>query len=123
MIIIFPLLIISILAIAWWLRPRSNAPKSQKLVVFAIAVPSLVLAVISVILQLTQNASGTAGVSDISNALFVAGLIVVLAAVLAAAVCVIAKKWELAKGIGFGVSVAVAFSILELGLLEWLGGG
>jgi hypothetical protein len=41
---------------------------------------------------------------------------------LASAGFAIARKGEIAKGIGFGVCIAVVISIIDLALLEGLGG-
>ena len=121
MIFIIPLFII-VCIVAWVLRPRRNTFKSSKYAILSVILSSLVLAITAVVFQLLQNATGNVEVSDISNTLFIAGLFVIAAALLALVGYAVAHKGEMAKGIGFGICIAVVVSIIELGLLEWLGG-
>ncbi|MCJ7654704.1 MAG: hypothetical protein MUO97_05290 [Dehalococcoidia bacterium] len=121
MIVIIPLFI-AVCIVAWWLRPRKNISKSRKYAILSVIIPSLVLAVTAVVFQLLQNATGNVEVSDISNTLFIAGILVIGAAILALAGFAVARKGEIAKGIGFGICIAVLVSIIELGLLEGLAG-
>jgi hypothetical protein len=121
LIIIIPLFI-AVCVVAWWLRPRKNISKTRKYAILSVIIPSLVLAVAAVVFQLIQNATGNVEVSDISNILFIAGTFVIGAAILALAGFAVARKGEIAKGIGFGICIAVVVSIIELGLLEGLAG-
>jgi len=121
MIVIIPLFI-AVCIVAWLLRPRRNISKSRKYAILSVIIPSLVLAVTAVVFQLLQNATGNVEVSDISNTLFIAGTFVIGAAILALAGFAVARKGEIAKGIGFGICIAVVVSIIELGLLEGLAG-
>jgi peptidoglycan/LPS O-acetylase OafA/YrhL len=121
MIFIIPLFI-AVCVVAWWLRPRKNISKPRKYAILSVIIPSLVLAVAAVVFQLIQNATGNFEVSDISNTLFIAGTFVIGAAILALAGFAVARKGEIAKGIGFGICIAVVVSIIELGLLEGLAG-
>lgn len=121
MIVIIPIFI-AVCIVAWLLRPRKNVSKSRKYTVLCVIIPSLVLALAAVVFQLLQNATGNVEVSDISNTLFIAGTVVIGAAILALAGFAVARKGEIAKGIGFGICIAVIVSIIELGLLEGLAG-
>jgi peptidoglycan/LPS O-acetylase OafA/YrhL len=121
MIFIIPLFI-AVCIVAWMLRPRKNISKSCKYAISSLIIPSLVLAVTAVVFQLLQNATGNVEVSDISNTLFITGLFVIGAALLALAGFAVMRKGEIAKGIGFGVCIAVLVSIIEFGLLEGLAG-
>ncbi len=121
MIFIFPLFI-AVSIVAWVLRPRKNMSKSHKYAILLVTLSSLVLAITAVVFQLLQNTTGNVEVSDISNTLFITGLFVIAGAMLALAGLAVAHKGEIAKGIGFGICIAVVVSIIELGLLEWLGG-
>jgi hypothetical protein len=121
MIFIIPLFI-AVCIVAWMLRPRKNISKSCKYAILSLIIPSLVLAVTAVVFQLLQNATGNVEVSDISNNLFITGIFVIGAAMLAFAGFAVTRKWEIAKGIGFGICIAVLVSIIEFGLLEGLGG-
>jgi peptidoglycan/LPS O-acetylase OafA/YrhL len=121
MIFIIPLFI-AVCIVAWMFRPRKNISKSRKYAILSVIIPSLVLAVTAVVFQLLQNATGNVEVSDISNTLFITGLFVIGAALLALAGFAVMRKGEIAKGIGFGVCIAVLVSIIEFGLLEGLAG-
>jgi hypothetical protein len=121
MIFIIPLFI-AVCIVAWMLRPRKTISKSRKYAILSVILPSLVLAVTAVVFQLLQNATGNVEVSDISNNLFITGIFVIGAAMLAFAGFAITRKWEIAKGIGFGICIAVLVSIIEFGLLEGLAG-
>jgi hypothetical protein len=96
--------------------------KPRKVVIFATAIPPLVAAIAAVAFQLLHNAAGKTWVSEISNTCFIVGLGLVGAAILASAVLAFTRKGEIAKGTGFGVCIAFVISIIEFGLLEWLGG-
>ncbi len=121
MIVIIPIFI-TVCIVAWLLRPRKNISKSRKYAILSVIIPSLVLALTAVVFQLLQNATGNVEVSDISNTLFIAGIFVIGAAILVLAGFAVARKWEIAKGIGFGICTAVLVSIIEFGLLEGLAG-
>ena len=88
----------------------------------SVSVISLVLAITAVAFQLLRYATGNIEVSDISNTLFIAGFSVIVAAILVLIGFAIARNWEIVKGIGFGVCIAVVISIIDLALLEGLGG-
>jgi hypothetical protein len=121
MIFIIPLFI-AVCIVAWMLRPRKNISKSHKYAILSVTLPSLVFAVTAMVFQLLQNATGNVEVSDISNTLFITGIFVIGAAMLALAGFAFARKGEIAKGVGFGICIAVIVAIIEFGLLEWLGG-
>jgi hypothetical protein len=119
MIFIIPLFI-AVCIVAWILRPRKNISKPRKYAILSVILPSLVFAVTAVVFQLLQNATGNVEVSDISNTLFITGIVVIGAAMLALAGLAATRKWEIAKGVGFGICIAVLVSIIEFGLLEGL---
>jgi len=113
---------IAVCIVAWVIRPRKNISKSRKYAISSVILPSLVFAIAAVVFQLLQNATGNVEVLDISNILFITGIFVIGAAILALAGFAATRKWEIAKGIGFGICIAVLVSIIEFGLLEWLAG-
>lgn len=119
-IIIPPIIIVGILG--WVLRPRKSMIKSSKIAILTIAIPHFVVAVVAVVFQLLHSTASRTGVSDISNICFEVGLGLVGVAILSTVVFAIKHKGEIAKGIGFGICIAVIVSIVELYLLEWLGG-
>ncbi len=121
MIFIIPL-IIAVGVMAWVLRPGKKPTNPRRIAILVTAIPPLIVAIAAVVFQLLHNAAGKTWVSDISNTCFIVGLGLVGAAILASAGFAIARKGEIAKGIGFGVCIAVVISIIDLALLEGLGG-
>jgi len=115
-------LIIVMGILAWVLRPRERLTSPRRLAILATVITTGVLAITAVIFQLLHNATGNAGVSDISNALFIVGLGLIGAAILALLGFVLAHKGEAAKGMGFGICIAVVLSAAEFALLEGLAG-
>ena len=115
-------LIIVIGVLAWVLRPGKKPTNPRRLTILATVIPPVVVAIAAVIFQLLHNATGNVGVSDISNTFFIVGLGLIGAGILALAGFVLAHRGELAKGIGFGLCIAVVLSIAEFALLEGLAG-
>jgi hypothetical protein len=121
MILIIPLVII-VGVLAWVLRPGKNPTQPRRVAIVTTAITPLVVAVVAVIFQVLQNTDGRTWVSDISNTCFIVSLCLVGIAILATVGFVIARKGEIAKGIGFGVCIGVFIVIIELAVLEWLAG-
>lgn len=119
--VILPLVIV-ICILAWVLRPGKSPTRARTVAILATVIPQVVVLIAAVVFQLLHNAAGKTWVSDISNTCFIVGLGLVVAAILASTGFAIARKGELAKGIGFGICIAVIISVVEFGLLEWLGG-
>jgi hypothetical protein len=115
-------LTIAVVVIALLLRPGKNTSKPRKIGILATTVPLFILGVAAVVFQLLHNAAGTEEVSDISNVCFIVGLGWMGAAILASIGFALARKGEIAKGIGFGVCIVFFISIVELMLLEWSAG-
>ena len=104
------------------LRPRKRTIEPRRATILATVIPPVVVAIAAVVSQLLHNATGKEGVSDISNTCFIIGLGLIGAAILALAGFAIARKGEVAKGIGFGLCIAVVLSLIEFALLEGLAG-
>jgi hypothetical protein len=121
MIVIIPLIIV-IGFLAWLLRPGKKPAFSRRIAIMVTLIPALAAAIAAVVIQLLHNAAGTLEVSDISNTLFIVGLGLIGACILASIGFIVARKGDIARGTGFGACMAVFVSIIELGLLEWLGG-
>jgi hypothetical protein len=119
--VILPIIII-VGFLAWILRPGLKPTRPQKNAILVSVILSLAVAAAAVIFQLIHNAGGTIEVAEISNALFIVGLGLIGAGIIASIIFVIAHKKDIAKGLGFGVCLTVFISVGELGLLEWLGG-
>ncbi len=120
MIIILPLIIV--IGLAWWLNPGKNPSSPRKIAILATVIPVLMLAIVSTVFQLLHNAAGTIEVSDISNICFIAGCGLIGISAIAAVGLALLQKKDIARGLGLGVCLSVAISIVEFGVLEWLGG-
>jgi hypothetical protein len=121
MIVIIPLVIMVAIA-GWMLRPRKQAARARITAILAVAVPVFLLTVAAVIFQLWHNAAGGTWVSDMTNILAMASAGLIVAAALTAAGFGIARKSEIARGLGFGICISVVVFVAEWCLLEWLGG-
>lgn len=121
MIIIIPLSI-AIGFLAWWLRPHKLDARSSRIALFATLLPPVAMAIAAVVFQLVHNATGVISVAEVSNALFVAGLIFIGLGILVAIGLALFRKKDIAKSIGFGLCLSFFIMVVELGLLEWLGG-
>ncbi len=121
MIVIVPLIII-VGIVAWLLRPGKTPTNPRKIAILTTVVPPFVVGIASIIFQLLHNADGTIEVSNVSNTLFLVGLGLIGVYILTLIGFALARKGDIARGIGFGICIAVVISIVELGLLEWLGG-
>jgi hypothetical protein len=121
MLVILPLVII-VSILAWVLRPGKSLTTARTVAILATTILPLIVAIAAVIFQLLHNAAGKTWVSDISNTCFIIGLGLTGAAILASASFAFMHKGHIAKGIGFGICIIIIVSIIEFGLLEWLGG-
>jgi hypothetical protein len=108
--------------LAWVLRPEKRPTRARTVAIMTTVIPPAIVAIGAVVFQLLHNAAGKTWVSDISNTCFIVGLGLIGAAILASAGFVFTRKGEIAKGVGFGICIAVIVSVVEFGLLEWLGG-
>ncbi len=119
--VIIPLIIIVGIG-AWYLRPRGGMRSSGYGSTLAVIALAIVLTITAVIFQLQHNAEGTIEVSTMSNNIFIVSLGLVVVGVLVAVSLAIMHKNLIARGIGFGVCVAIVILVIQLALLEWLGG-
>lgn len=121
MIVIIPLSII-IGLLAWKLRPRRMATRPSQVALLATLLPPGGLAIAAVGFQLIHNAAGVISVAESANALFVAGLVFIGLGILVLIGFALFGKKDIVKSIGFGLCIAFLITVVELGLLEWLGG-
>ena len=119
--VILPL-VIFLGILAWLLRPGKSPTKVRIIAILATVIPQFVILMAAVVFQLLHNAAGRTWVSDISNTIFLVGLGLIGVMTLVSIGFAIARKSEVAKGVGFGICIAVVVSIIDFGLLEWLGG-
>jgi heme/copper-type cytochrome/quinol oxidase subunit 4 len=87
-----------------------------------LSVPSLILAVVSVIVQIVQNSTGNTDLSYISNVLFIIGLAVIVIAIVLLAFLAYKRRSEIVRALSFGICIAVILCVLELFVLGWLAG-
>ena len=113
--LLFIYLIVLAGILAWVLRPGKKMTTPRRVATLATAIPPVVPGILAVFFEalLHQNISNTC-------VFVVFGLIG--AAILASASFAFTRKYEIARGIGFGVCITVIVAIMEFGLLEWLGG-
>jgi len=121
MLVTIPMIIVAGV-LAWLIRPREGLSGSGRLAIPATIIPPCLVAVAAVIVQLLYNATGVAGISDLSNTLFVIGLGLIGIAILVLVVFAVKRKGDMVKAIGFGTCIDVIVYILVFGLLEWLAG-
>lgn len=121
MIIIIPLCIV-IGFLAWRLRPRRLETRASRIALMVTVSPPMVMAIMAVVFQLIHNAAGVISVAEAANTIFVAGLIFIGLGIIVLIAFALLRKKEIAKSIGFGLSISVFIIVIELGLLEWLGG-
>ncbi len=121
MIIILPVAII-VGILAWIFRPQKGIARDRAFAILATAIPSVIAFIAAIVSQLLYNAAGNEGVSDIANICFVITVGLIIATVLALTGFIIVRKVEIAKGIGFGLTMVIFLSIIDLALLGWLGG-
>ncbi len=115
-------LIIVMGILAWVLRPGKRPTNPRRIAILATVISTGVVAIAAVIFQLLHNATGKVGVSDISNVCFIVGLGLIGAAILTLLGFALAHKGEIAKGMGFGLCIAVALAVVEFALLEGMSG-
>jgi hypothetical protein len=114
MIIILPLIVL-IGIIAWLLRPGRKPTGVRLFAILLTVVPSLLVGVAAVAVQLLHNSNGSREVSDISNTLFLVGLGLTAIAILSCLGFAIGRKWDIIRGVGFGACISVFIAILDLG--------
>jgi hypothetical protein len=108
--------------LAWVLRPGKRPANLRVFAILATVIPPVLVWVAATVAQMLYNSSGKTGVSDIANILFIVGLGLMGAALLALAGFAIAHKGDVSRGTGFGLCIAVVLAIAEFALLEGLAG-
>ena len=118
---VIPVLLMITGLLTWALRPGRNTTESRRTASWMTAIPVVVTAVVSVTAQLVHYVSGEWLVSTISGIFIDIGLGFIGLAILAVIGFAIARKGEIAKGIGFGISVGIIAIIVESLLVVWIG--
>ena len=120
--IIVIFLTITMVILAWGLRPKKETIKNRKVAILATTIPLAFIAIASLIFQLIQNSIGGADESEIANTLFIIGLCLMGVAIITLLGFAFAHKVEIVKGIGFGLTIIVILFIIEFVTLEILTG-
>jgi hypothetical protein len=68
--------------LAWMSRPGKDLSQTGKNAILLLSIPYLILAAVSVIVQLLKNSTGDTDLYDISNILFIAGAAIIIIAVI-----------------------------------------
>ncbi len=121
MIIIITLAIIVVI-LAWFLRPKDGTIKTRRVAILATTIPLAIIAIAALLFQLMQNSAGGMDESEIANTLFIIGSCLIGVAIVSLLGFVFARKVEIAKGIGFGLTIVVILYIVEFVSLEALTG-
>ena len=108
--------------LAWVFRPKKGTINARRVSILATVIPSFIVAIAALVIQLFHNANGNAGVSDIANIFFIVGISLIGVAILTLLGFAVVRKVEIVKGIGFSLNLMVIISILEFSLLEGLAG-
>jgi membrane protein CcdC involved in cytochrome C biogenesis len=119
--VILPLVIV-VGILAWVVRPGMRPSNTRRAAVLAAVVPSFIVAIAAVAFQLGYFKASKIEVAEAANICFVIGIGLIGAGILSAAGFAIAHKGEIAKGLAFGTCMAVFISVIELVILERLGG-
>lgn len=120
--IIIVTLAIAMIILAWFLRPNDGTFKTRRVAILTTTIPLAIIAIAALLFQLIQNPAGGTDESVIANTLFIIGSCLIGAAIITLIGFVLARKNEIAKGIGFGLTIVVILYIVEFVSLEALMG-
>ena len=96
-----------ILALAWvlWLWLGKRIVGTSRIAILATAIPPTLLVIVAFVLILLDLSLVDSEGRNIANILWLVGFYLVAAAILPSVVFAIMRKWEIAKGIGFGSGI------------------
>ncbi len=120
----FIIILFTIIAVilAWFLWPKRGTFKTRRVAILVTTVPLALIAIAALIFQLVQNSNGRVDESEMSNILFIIGSCLIGVAIITLLGFAFARKTEIAKGIGFGLTITVILYIVEFVALEVLTG-
>jgi hypothetical protein len=123
-VVVFIIITLAIIAVilAWFLRPKDGTIRTRRVAIFATTIPLVIIAITTLLFQLLQNSAGGVDESEVANTLFIVGLGLIGVAIVSLLGFIFARKVEIAKGIGFGLTIIVILYIAEFVSLEALTG-
>jgi len=110
------IIIIFIVILAWvlWLWLGKRMVRPHRTAILATAIPPTLLAIATVVYTLlNQEALRKAEGYTIADICWLVGFYLVAAAILPSVVFAIRRKWEIAKGIGFGSGIGLVVCLIE----------
>ena len=110
-----------ILAWVLWLWLGKRRVKTHRIAILATAIPLALLVIAAVVLILLDPAFlewKTEGGRNIADICALVGHYLVNAAILSSVVFAIMRKWEIAKGIGFGSGIGLVVCLIAFVLLS-----
>ncbi len=110
--LIFPIFLVGVLAWVLWLWLGKRMVKPRRAAILATAIPPSLLAIAAVVLTLLDKALVVTEGFDIADICALVGFGLVAAAILSSVVFAIRRKWEIAKGTGFGSGIGLVVLML-----------
>ena len=113
------------IVLAWvlWLWVGKRIVRTSRAALLATAIPPTLLAIAAVVFALlSTEALRKAEGYTIPHILWLVGFYLAVAVFLSSVVFAIMRKWEIAKGIGFGSGIGLVVCLIVFGVLSGLYG-
>ena len=117
------IILIGILAWVLWLWLGKRMVRPRRAAILATAIPPTLLAIASVVLILLDPALVETEGRNIADICWLVSFYLAAAAILPSVVFAIMRKWEIAKGIGFGSGIGLVVCLIVFGAISVLYGG
>ena len=111
---------IGILAWVLWLWLGKRMVRPHRTAILATAIPPTLLAIAAVVLLLLDPALVETEGRNIADICWLVSFYLAAAAILPSVVFAIMRKWEIAKGIGFGSGIGLVVSLVAFVVASWL---
>ena len=110
--IIFPIFLVGVLAWVLWLWLGKRMVRPRRAAILATAIPPSLLAIAAVVLILLDPAQVEPEGGNLANICGQVGFGLVAATILSSVVFAIMRKWEIAKGTGFGSGIGLVVLLI-----------
>ncbi len=110
--LIFPIFLVGVLAWVLWLWLGKRMVKPRRAAILATAIPPSLLAIAVVVLVLLDPTLVEPEGGNIANICGQVSLGLVAATILSSVVFAIMRKWEIAKGTGFGSGIGLVVLLI-----------